>query len=63
MLEMYTDYSKIHTYIPIYKTTFTGFPKFQGLGIHFTIQGTQVQSLGWEDPTYHGATKPVCHVY
>ena len=24
-------------------------------------QGTQVQSLVWEDPTCRGATKPVCH--
>ena len=26
MLEMHIDYSKIHTYIPINKTIFTGFP-------------------------------------
>ena len=27
------------------------------------MQGTQVQSLVQEDPTCHGATKPVCHNY
>ena len=25
--------------------------------------GTQVQYLVWEDPTCHGATKPLCHSY
>ena len=27
------------------------------------MQGTQVQSLVWEDPTCHRATKPVQHTY
>ena len=27
------------------------------------MQETQVQSLVWEDPTCHGATKPVHHNY
>ena len=27
------------------------------------MQGTQVQSLVLEDPTYLGATKPMCHNY
>ena len=27
------------------------------------MQGTWVRSLVWEDPTCHGATKPVCHNY
>ena len=27
------------------------------------MQGTQVQSLAWEDPTHLGATKPVFHNY
>ena len=27
------------------------------------MQETWVQSLVWEDPTCHGATKPVCHNY
>ena len=27
------------------------------------MQETQVQSLVWEDPTGHGATKSVCHNY
>ena len=35
----------------------------QWLRICLPIQGTQVQALVWEDPTCHGATKPVCHNY
>ena len=31
--------------------------------IHLPMQGTQVRALVWEDPTCHGATKPVCHNY
>ena len=27
------------------------------------MQGTQVRALVWEDPTCHGATKPVRHNY
>ena len=27
------------------------------------MQGTRVASLGWEDSTCHGATKPMCHNY
>ena len=35
----------------------------QWLRIHLTMQGTWVQALVQEDPTYHGATKPVRHNY
>ena len=35
----------------------------QWLRIHLTMQGTLVQSLVWEDPTYCGAAKPVRHNY
>ena len=35
----------------------------QQLKIHLPMQGTRVQSLVWEDPTYLGATKPMCHNY
>ena len=35
----------------------------QWLRIHLPMQGTQVQSLVWEDPTCRGATKPVRHNY
>ena len=35
----------------------------QWLRIHLPMQGTQVQLLVWEDPTHHGATKPVLHNY
>ena len=31
----------------------------QWLRIRLPMQGTQVQALVWEDPTCHGATKPV----
>ena len=31
------------------------------LRIHLLMQGTQVRSLVWEDPTCLGATKPVHH--
>ena len=35
----------------------------QWLRIRLLMQGTRVQALVWEDPTCHGATKPVCHNY
>ena len=35
----------------------------QWLGICLSMQGTQVRSLVWEDPTCRGAAKPVCHNY
>ena len=35
----------------------------QWLRIRLPMQGTWVQSLVPEDPTYRGATKPVCHEY
>ena len=28
-----------------------------------TSAGTWVRALVWEDPMWHGATKPVCHNY
>ncbi|XP_066884717.1 AP-4 complex subunit sigma-1 isoform X4 [Kogia breviceps] len=30
---------------------------------YFSRVGTRVRALGWEDPTYRRATKPVCHNY
>ena len=33
------------------------------LRICLPIQGTQVRALVREDPTCHGATKPMCHNY
>ena len=33
------------------------------LRICLPMQGMHVQSLVWEDPTCHGATKPVYHSY
>ena len=35
----------------------------QWLRIRLPMQGTQVESLVWEDSTCHRATKPVCHDY
>ena len=35
----------------------------QWLRIRLPMQGTRVRSLVREDPTCHGATKPVCHNY
>ena len=35
----------------------------QSLGIHLPMQGTWVRALVWEDPTCHGATKPMHHNY
>ena len=35
----------------------------QWLRIHLWMQRTQVQSPVWEDPTCHGATKPLHHNY
>ena len=35
----------------------------QWLRIHLPMQGTQVRALVQEDPTCHGATKPVHHNY
>ena len=35
----------------------------QWLRICLPVQGTRVRSLVQEDPTYHGATKPVCQNY
>ena len=31
----------------------------QWLRIHVPMQGSQVQSLVWEDPTCHGTTRPM----
>ena len=35
----------------------------QWLRIRLPMQATRVRALVWEDPTYHGATKPVHHNY
>ena len=35
----------------------------QWLKIHLLVQGTQVQSLVWEDPTCNGTTKLMYHSY
>ena len=35
----------------------------QWIRTRLPMQGTQVQSLVWEDFTYHGATQTLCHTY
>ena len=35
----------------------------QWLRICLPMQGTRVRALAWEDPTCHGATKPMRHNY
>ena len=35
----------------------------QWLRICLPVQGTWVRALVWEDPTCHGATRPVSHNY
>ena len=35
----------------------------QQLRICLAMQGTMVRSLVWEDPTCHGAPRPMCHNY
>ena len=35
----------------------------QWLRICLPMQGMRVRALVWEDPTCHGATKPVSHNY
>ena len=35
----------------------------QWLRIHLPMQGTRVRALVWENPTCHGATKPMSHNY
>ena len=35
----------------------------QWLGVCLPMQGTWVRALVWEDPTCHGATRPVSHNY
>ena len=35
----------------------------QWLRVCLLMQGTQVRALVWEDPTCHGATRPVSHNY
>ena len=34
----------------------------QWLRVHLPMQGTQIQSLVWENPTGRGAAKPVHHI-
>ena len=35
----------------------------QWIRIRLPVQRIQIQSLAWEDLTWHGATKPVCRNY
>ena len=45
------------------KTPFRASLVAQWLRIRLPMQGTRVRALVWEDPTCHGATRPVRHNY
>ena len=47
----------------LYSRTHQASLVFQWLRIHLLIQGTLIPSLVREEPTWHGATKPVHHSY
>ena len=47
----------------IKKTYFRTSPMAQWIGICLLMQGTQVRSLAWGDPTYCGAAKPMHQNY
>ena len=58
--------------LPIINTELQGLPSeltrwaslvAQWLRMPLPMQGTRVRALAWEDPTCHGATKPVHHNY
>ena len=42
---------------------FVGFPGGAVVRIRLPLQGTRVRALAREDPTCHGATKPMRHNY
>ena len=56
-------WKSICKYIKVKKTTKGTSLVAQLLRIRLPMQGTQVRALVWEDPTCHGATKPVHHNY
>ena len=45
------------------RTRLEDFPGDKWIGIHLPAQGTRARSLACEDPTCHGAAKPVHHDY
>ena len=47
----------------LYKATPRASLVAQWLRICLPMQGTRVRALVWEDPTCHGATRPVSHNY
>ena len=50
-----------HFYMVVIVHVFLGLPWW--FGVHLPMQGTRVRALVQEDPTCHGATKPVSHNY
>ena len=52
-------FSKILVSILLARTSLVA----QWLRIRLPMQGTQIRALVREDPTCHGATKPMCHNY
>ena len=52
-----------YSYMPRKKESCGASLVAQWLRICLPMQGTRVRALVWEDPTCHGATKPMCHNY
>ena len=50
-------------YLTLYRKSLGTSLVAQWLRIHLPMQGTQVRALVREEPTCHGATKPVRHNY
>ena len=57
------DYIEENEQIIRIKNKFRASLVAQWLRIHLPMQGTRVQALVQEDPTWRGATKPMCHNY
>ena len=53
----------VGTYLHIIKAMYGASLVVQWLRICLPMQGTRVPALVWEDPTCHGATRPVSHNY
>ena len=60
-----TRTSYISTYVLLFHSQngFRASLVAQWFRVCLPMQGTQVRALVWEDPTCHGATRPVSHNY
>ena len=59
--EIQLNESSSNTLMTHFKIIKKDFLVVQWLRIHLPTQGTEVQSVVWEDSTCHGATKPKRH--